>query len=422
MYRSSLLRPLSFLAFVLCGALVPSVHAGETLAPVQAEPKFELPDARVAAFRIELVDLAYSAASAFPANPHAKNRARAQQEVFAACLELELLDRARRFADGIDGWEKGASYGELAKRLAELGDTANAERCLSVARAEADEQRTLIAEHDGQPWRRDRILARIASAELALKRGGDTISASDELDPSSVSIVDRERAAHMTDEQFDAYVASVDEVEKIGDFDRLQAALWSCAELYDRFYADATRRETVHAKIVGSWRKMPIGIRVDLLLELGAAALRHDDAANARALATDAAATIATATWTPEQRIGVQSRLATLRHRAGEPAKAREDADFAFALYDSKQREIVDIQRGGALRPLAEAYLVLGDVARARKVYATALEAGVVNPNSRPRAQDLVATCCSMATQGFEPDAELWARVRAIRAGLGAPW
>jgi hypothetical protein len=44
------------------------------------------------------------------------------------------------------------------------------------------------------------------------------------------------------------------------------------------------------------------------------------------------------------------------------------------------------------------------------------------NSDSKPRAEDLSATCCSMAESGVEPDAGLWTRMRAIRDGLREPW
>ena len=45
-----------------------------------------------------------------------------------------------------------------------------------------------------------------------------------------------------------------------------------------------------------------------------------------------------------------------------------------------------------------------------------------VNPNSRPRAEDLVAICCSMAKSAVEPDAALMGRIRQVKDALGAPW
>jgi hypothetical protein len=64
----------------------------------------------------------------------------------------------------------------------------------------------------------------------------------------------------------------------------------------------------------------------------------------------------------------------------------------------------------------------MGDEAGALFVYRQAVEEGVENPNSRPRAEDLSATCCSMALHAVEPDAELWKRIRQISEQLGDPW
>ena len=75
-----------------------------------------------------------------------------------------------------------------------------------------------------------------------------------------------------------------------------------------------------------------------------------------------------------------------------------------------------------SLRPVAEAYMSMGDTAAAMAVYRTAVEESVVNPNSRPRALDLVATCCSLALNDVEPDAELWTRLREVDASLDHPW
>jgi len=82
----------------------------------------------------------------------------------------------------------------------------------------------------------------------------------------------------------------------------------------------------------------------------------------------------------------------------------------------------VNIYRAGALRPLAEAYQSMGDTAAALTVFKKAVEEGVENPNSRPRVEDLSATCRSMALSGVEPDADLWARLREVFTGLGQPW
>lgn len=382
----------------------------------------ELTDAPLSAPRVELLELAFAAASAFPSNPHAKNRARAQEQVVRACVELDQYRRAACFAGAIDGWERGTGYAELAYRLAERGSKAEAERCLDLAQVVAEKDRTVLEDEGGQTWRRDRILAQIARARLALGQDDRAHALAAGLLESETTPVATERAARKDATAFDEHMAWVDQTVEIANFDLMQAALATCVQLFDTYYDDAARRDAAEAKLEGSWGKLPIGLRVEYLLDLGQRALGHGDRAKALALAAKTKVMIDGATWTPEMRVEVLSHLASLRHRAGDTESARADAAFALAYYDSEKHRIVDIDRADALRPLAEAYQAFGDRAMARKVYVLALEAGQQNPNSRPRCQDLVATCCSMAVAGCEPDPELLEGIRAIRAGLGDPW
>jgi hypothetical protein len=116
------------------------------------------------------------------------------------------------------------------------------------------------------------------------------------------------------------------------------------------------------------------------------------------------------------------ARLAGLRYRAGEEDQARSDLGAALATYEGERARIVDIYRAGVLIPLAEAYHAMGDAASAVGTYRRAVEEAVLNPNSRPRAEALVAICCSMAVRGVEPDAALAERMRQVHDGLGQPW
>ena len=64
----------------------------------------------------------------------------------------------------------------------------------------------------------------------------------------------------------------------------------------------------------------------------------------------------------------------------------------------------------------------MGNRDRALELYRGAVEAGLDNPNSRPRADDVSATCLSLAKHGLEPGSELLGKIEAIVKGLGDPW
>ena len=128
------------------------------------------------------------------------------------------------------------------------------------------------------------------------------------------------------------------------------------------------------------------------------------------------------ATLTADLRVPLMAGLAELRFQAGRRAEAQSEAAAALALFAAESERFPDIDRADILRPVAEAYHVLGDAAAARALYRRALDEGAANPNSRPRAEDLAATCLSMALHGVEPDAELRARLHEVRDALGPPW
>jgi FimV-like protein len=167
---------------------------------------------------------------------------------------------------------------------------------------------------------------------------------------------------------------------------------------------------------------MPVIVRVEVLIDLAGFALGHGDKAKAIELVNEIQGLMESSHWPLEHKIPKLAVLAKLRFQAGDAEEARAGANAAQALFNEKKEEIIDIYRAGALRPLAEAYQAMGDAEAALSVYRQVIEEGTANPNSRPRAQDLCATCCSMALNAVEPDSALWARIRQINEGLGEPW
>jgi len=194
------------------------------------------------------------------------------------------------------------------------------------------------------------------------------------------------------------------------------------AALYDRFYDDPKRRPQVEAKIKAAIDSLPVWCRLDLLMTLAKSAWAHTDRAAAIELLHRAQRMTDAHQWPPRYGLPLKARLVALRAQVGDPQKARAEADAALTWFDAVRHQMVDIDRAGALRPLAEAYQSMGDSATALAVYRRVVDEGVVNPNSRPNAQDLSATCLSMATHGVEPDEALWARMRQIHKALGPPW
>ncbi len=397
---------------LIVGSVLATLPCGcDSKTPGQADG---LSDKPLAAFQKELLDIAFETATAIPVDPHIKDRSRAQQAVVAVCLELDQPQRALEYADRIDNWRRGVCYAELALYCAKQALPQRAQRCLEVAEN--------IAGGDIEVWRRDRIRAKMAQANAWLGR-------TDRARELEASLADAEsgklvgvRAMAAGEADFEQEMQTLHNLVATGNFDATTNALRSYAQLFNRYYDSPERRSLIEQRIENAWSKIPLIIRIELLRDLADFALAHEDQAKALELVDEAQQIMDSAKWPPEHHVPLMARLAALRFRAGQIEKAQEQADKALELFESKRDRIVNIYRAESLQPLAEAYSMMSNTPRALAVYELAVTEGVANPNSRPRAEDLSATCCSMALHAVEPGAELWERIRTIHKGLGDPW
>jgi hypothetical protein len=364
----------------------------------------------------ELLQLAFDSVSAMPEVPHLRNRNRAQESIVQACLELDLPDRAQRYALAITDWRKAQALADIALHQARKERTEAARATLILAeQAVRDLQAT-------QEWQAERVMAHLAAACYWL---GDTEAVAKltaRVGEAEIQTVQVVVASRSTPEQFDQRMELLSTAVKSGSFDAMAASLQTAAELHRTLYSDAPRRERAEALIKSSWEKLPLDVRAGLLRRLADNALAAGDAAGATRQLDEAQALVDNNRWLSEDHIAQIAQIARLRAAAGERERAQRDLAGVLGLYERERDKITDIYRADALRPVAEALVALGDRQAALATFARAVDEGLANPNSRPRADDLAEIACSIARSKLVPDAELTARLRKAQAGLGDPW
>jgi tetratricopeptide (TPR) repeat protein len=418
LFSVALASCVGLVAFWILSAAHWQAEAAHAKEPKPPEPRSAVSASGLGTWRVDLLDLAFKAASKMPVQPHIKNRSRAQESVVDACLRLDQPELARAQIPSIGDWRRGAAYADLAFWTAQHDKSADVQHDLDQA-----EEIATRAEKDGaQDWQRDRIRVKIARTHVLLGQSKQAARFEDGALPAEVGKVAAVEAMVGGVEVFDQRIRALEGAVAIGDFDQTQNALEACAQLYDSVYSDAERRDRLEEKIKSSWNKMPLQLRLDTLMQMSEFAARHEDAKKSLQLLDEAQTIFESAPWLPQDRVPLMARLAMMRQRCGDTAKARAQIDAAVELYDASRDKIVDIYRAQALRPVAEAYQSIGDPAAAVAMAKRVVEEGVANPNSRPRADDVCATCVSMAVNGIEPDAELRARLEQIVEELGAPW
>lgn len=392
------------------GCLVLAVGCGR---PEEVEAAGGDGDALLAAYQVGLLEIAFAAASAMPADPHIKTRSGLQETVVATCLALEQPERALLYAGQIGDWRRGLAYADLAlfhaRRRTDAEVQSLLDRAAEIAESEED-------------WRKERIRVKIAQVHALMGRVEMATRFEQGVEPAERGKVARIEAMICPSGSFNELMETLTVLIETQQFDIVRNALAACAELFERFYDDLDCRTKAEDKIKTSCGSLPVFVRIELLMELANASLAHADSAKALALLTEARDLMDAARMQPESVIALMAQLAQLCFRTGDETGARAEVQKALDLFDAKRDTIVNIYRARTLRPIAEAHHAMGDTTAALALYKRAVEAGMENPNSRPRADDLVATCCSLALHAVEPDAVLASRIREIQAGLGDPW
>ncbi len=376
-------------------------------------------DAEIAAFRAELLEIAVDAASSMPLQPHVKSRSLAQEGVLLACLELDQAARAAVIAPRIENWRRGTAYAELAIHCIRKGERGeHIDRFLERAHVESEAPE----EELGQSWRRDRIRAKLAQAHGLLGRHAESMMFRAELEQAEALRLAALESERVSDQHFDALVETLDRAAQVGDFDMTRYALDASVALYKRFYPDAKRRAKLEERVQVYWRSAPFGLRIDVLLGFAEAAHAHGERGHTAELLAKTREQVATARWTAADYSRVMKRMSRTYRDVGELEQADDCVRAALEKFEAERDEIPNFERAAALRPIAEARAALGQREAALAAYQRAVEDGAENPNARCRAEDLAATCSSMAVAGIEPGEKLKTRLAEIRAGLKAPW
>jgi hypothetical protein len=347
----------------------------------------------------DLLALAFDAATAVPVTPLLKERSRLQEEVVMAAFDVGRQDLALVWTDAIEDWRRGTCHAESAYRKALAGEREGVEAHLEIAaKLASDHEKTEAA----QDWQRDRTRSRIERTRALLD--------------GSAKAASRESRAAESD------LEAMGETLAKGNIDEIRSALDACIEMFAASFRDSARRARVEAVIEAGRKKLPPEMGLEVCTKLAEISFENRDSEKTSDWLARARAMLEGTRWLPEDRIKQAARLAVTRHECGAAADARKGLDAALAAYAFERERIVDIYRAGVLRAIAEGYHAIGDRDTALDVYRKALDDGLGNPNSFPRAEDLVATSLSMARRGIVPDEAFWERLRNARRQLGTPW
>ena len=367
--------------------------------PSAVQHQQTLQTALISDFQTELLQIAFNAASAMPLKPHIKDRSRTQERVVNACFELEQPKTALKYIDQIANWRRGLGFADYAFYSAERGVTNGIELLLEKAES--------IGRTASQEWRTDKVLDRIHQVRSLM---------------SHMALPKSDVRAEDSNAVFETEFNTIDKEFSSGEFDAIQAAMNSCCSLYETYYDRDELRARVEEKIDAIRGRLPVFIRLQYMNRMVHVALDHKDKQEAHRLLSETGRFISANTWPAQYHVKALADFASLQAECGDGDAAVTSLNEARNLYIQNVSSIINIDRADTLLPIAEAALVLNKPELAMDVYGQALRVLMENPNSRPRADDLVLICVSMALHAVEPNDALWQQIHEIKDGLGEPW
>lgn len=381
----------------------PSTAAGPVPAPAEA-----------ASARRRLLERANALAILIPSPSFEKDRAKMQLAVVECCISNGMLDSAFEWSAPMElTWRRGEALALTAQAFARAGNAARARELAERAAGGAS---------DYPDWAAARVRAGAAKAFVIvgdLDRADQLVGPADPAMLGEVQVVSVERASAG---ELDAKADMFDKAIATKGFDLAKGGIDGYIAILGRVAADPARTaralKALDEAIPGLPFDLQVAYRARLAERLGEIGLRGpsaDELAKAVRL-------FGTTTFLAEDIAPVGASLARARARLGDLDGARAQLESLESAYRARVEEITDLRRATSLRALAEAHAGLGDRARALRLWSEALDAGALNPNARPRAEDLCLTCISMAGAAVEPTPAMDARIAAIRAGLVAPW
>lgn len=401
---------------------VESPSAAAASGPDAASPQSG-PPSGIAAAEVEaasamspeaLLEFAFETASAIPADPHLRDRSRTQEQVVLAAIALGRLEHAESWLPRIEDWRRGSASADLAYELAAKGDSPQVRSLIASAASAAV---------DAGEWQSERVLMKIARVQARLGELEAAAAIAATLEPVEGGKVLTAISERTSEAGLDEEIARIEAGIANGQrFDEVASVLDALTLLHRRVYADEARRQRLEAAADAAWRWVPLKVRMERRGALLRNALEAGDREAAARWLAGIAEVVEGYDWTPEDRVPLLAELAGWRFLAGDLDGARAAADASRRVFDEGRILIIDVFRGEALRPLAEAYMSLGDRGAAAEVYSLALDEAFVNPNARPRAIDLALAAVSMARRGFEPDTATADRLRSLRQKLDHPW
>lgn len=407
-------RKLQFIICVFCTAIIylgvaPLLKVNEA----DAAGTSEVNNSAVA------LEWGFKFASAIPVKPHIVDRSKSQYSVLEYYLEADLTDDAAIQAARIADWRRCLFNADLAYYYTEKKDSPKVAQYIGAA---FDCRNGIDGWQAG--WQKDRVLLRIAEAQVMAGQWGDVEKIEEEL-PS-------EFAARTTALRFSRMDGPADYEKRLDQLKPLEISehmevqrdvALAYIEILKQLGNGATDEQcaTLQARIYRLSEKLPLMVQHEIFCSLSRDAFEAGHGDMGRDVLNDATGKMTRRELNARYDVAALSELARIwQVLAGESRKAASLLEKAETLMSGSG--LKSTNRVAPLVSLALGYGVCGKEDDAWNYVAMALHAAESQVNARPRAIAITEICNGIARWGAPLSKDIEKELIRLHEGLGDPW
>ncbi|OUX37816.1 MAG: hypothetical protein CBE26_02515 [Kiritimatiellaceae bacterium TMED266] len=381
-----------------------------------------------------LVATTFDAIIKMPTLPHERTRNRELAKMVDTLIASKEFALAEGQIQYLSNWRKQQKQVELATAYFKAGNISKAlalveqveQLAVKVAGLKAaepqlsDEELLFLEKYDD--FRVDRIKVALSAYYLAMDDKVSSEEWSKNVLPTEQADFIKLKAMALVEEDYDAAIIINDRLATGETFEGKCAAIDGYVALYAYYYEDEAKRAELAEKILLYTKTLPIMYRIEWLHKMAVSAFTFNDIENADLFFTEANTLITTVNLGHRMYFPLKSSNIITAYNIGKEVSASEQAIDLRKEYDEVENSIFDIYRAELLVACAEAFMAVGHEDLLHTAYLDAIDQAGVNPNSRPRVEDLTVIVQSLIHNNVLLSDEIISNLVKLSDSVGEPW
>jgi hypothetical protein len=369
--------------------------------------------------KTEALEWGFKFASAIPVKPHIADRSKSQYQILEVYLERDMPDEMAESASRIADWRECLSYADLAVHFALKSRDEKVQDYINLAK----ECRNRLTGWK-RSWQRDRILLRIAEAQVISGQFDAAEKSESELPAESASLARTLRLSRIDGPvDYENSVTKLQSMENSKHMEVQRDVARAYLQILRQMGPKATAEQCsfLQARVYGLVENLPQLLQHEILCSLSRAAFAAGRKEMGCRILEDAEKRLKL------RQLKARFDVATLTELSRIWAKEGQDLQRAESILNEAKDLLLKsglkgTDRVTALISLAEGYVDFGNRDAAWDYFRQALQTAGLQTNARPRAMAITQICAAIGRWGLPLPDDMVKEITRHYEALGNPW